>query len=204
MKRLLLTLLLLLPAAADAHHIEGVLMLDTGQAQCTGFNIAVQQGSLLAITAAHCLTPVGTIDPVLGTWTRITWRNITIFDATTKEAISRDGEVVRIWGDAALFKYPIGPKAKVLHITSQIPKYGDPISACALTVEEGQVICYPGLWSGDQITYDEKIFYVATLPVRPGMSGGPIYNRRGEVFGLFSLQLAGGLSGITLLGELIK
>ena len=194
---LALTLTLTPAAPTEANHVKSVVMVNTGQTLCTAFNVDLIPARVVAMTAKHCLTVIWTLDPVLGTLSATGYRPIRVFQSGG-ELLAEDGTVVGITGDVVIFTYsrPTVPVVLVL-LGADLPKFGDGISGCGVSVEESQVVCYPGFWSGDTLTYEEKDFLVATLPVRPGMSGGPVADSHGRVFGLFSIQIAGGLSGIS-------
>jgi len=199
----LLIELSLLPTSGTANHVRGILSIDTKSVSCSGFNVGQDKsGRVLAVTAAHCLRQTRALDPVLGTESLGGYEEIVVISTETMRPLG-EAAVVAKFGDLGIIAY--SPTEGPIWILSVVPMPvvhpGDWLLACGIIypADDGlyQSVCPSGTWTGETYTYDGKTFYIATIPVRAGMSGGPAFNRKGQVVGIYSLQITGGLAGFT-------
>ena len=200
---LLLTLLLLSPLStkADAAGLPGVLIAVQGRIRCTGFNVLQVGDKVYALTATHCLHQGGSVTN-LGTWSISGVLPAMLADALTGEQLG-EGRPVYTNGDVSVLVYTSEKPVSTLPLTKDRPGFGNQVWGCGVVQDVMQAICFPGLWSGDSFNYQGHLFYIATLPVRPGFSGGPV-GVGGTVFAIYSIQLGAALTGTTLVQPAIK
>jgi len=195
----------------QAHHAP-VYVLDSDQITCTIANVKQEaSGRVLAVTAAHCLKPSRQFDPVQGVWQTLEdYAPFTIHAPVSNEIIGT-GAVVFVQGDLGLIAYtPQTPVTILPYKALEASKlqFGHTIVACGLIIASEsspghQGLCLGGFWLNDIIRYEGMNFWAIQLPVRAGMSGGPIFHQ-GKVIGIYSIQIVtGSVSGMTPLNAAI-
>ena len=196
--------ILIVAGPAQAHHAP-VYVLDSEQITCTVANLKQEpSGRVLAVTAAHCLKPHRQFDPVLGVWQTLEeYAPFTIHALVSNEVLGA-GAVVFVQGDLGVIAYTPQRPVHILPykaLESSELKLGHPVLGCGVIIAPEapghQGLCVAGLWLNDIIQYNGMNFWAIQLPVRAGMSGGPILHQ-GKVIGIYSIQVVtGSVSGIT-------
>jgi len=205
MRQLVLALVLLvLPVTAQAGHLsKGIVLFDGERIACTAFNVGERDDQIIAFTAGHCLHRGQELDTVLGTPKPGggIYRPANIIDLGTQQSLGKM-TVIAVFGDLGIISYP-KPTEGPYYILATAPfprvEQREYMLACGVILPDDpvQALCFPGVWADETYFMDGRTFHVAVVPVRPGMSGGPVFDKRGYAVGIYSLRITEGLSGIT-------
>jgi len=205
-----LGLLLLATTEAETYHAP-VYLLDSDRINCSVTNVKQEpSGRVLALTASHCIKPNRQFDTVKGAWEDLPgYAPFVIMITVTHEPLG-EGAVISKEGDLALIAYTPHKPVVILPYKPFSPeelRAYPPVIACGVMIggddPEHQSLCVSGLWLHDIIRYEGLTFWAIQVPVRAGMSGGPILHK-GAVIGIYSIQvITGSVAGMTPINAVI-
>lgn len=187
MKRTVVILFFLLTAWPSAHAshplhdvpdpYDGIIIVDSPENNCTGFNFIKSGRKVRAYTAYHCFNNKDRL------------KRGVVFTAIDVQTDKPLGKIKFICAknDVAMIEYETDADVKVLPITMSFPPRGAGIwhiGAGFWTPEEKWTV-FPvaGVWIGTPLASNEGTEYQAFIPILKGWSGGPVLYH-GVAFGI--------------------
>lgn len=164
---LVLTLILAWPIDKVERSLVKVKQAEGGQ--CTAFSIRESQPARW-ITMSHCL-PEDRLSPLTVGDTIVTPRTAVIY-----EEHSDYGLAVIETGDRGVPPLKLGDE----------PKRGDTLLAIGYGANAPAVLFFDGVLIHPNLPFEGAVLQFSSPPGMPGMSGGPLIDRRGRVVGVMA------------------